>query len=479
VLSDYAEWLAVPHRDRGHAWASRLSINAAELEIFRTLPDLNVPPWRGASQIVKPASGEKPLGAKRTRCAIEAHAHARNLAKLALFTYLPPAPLQFNSEGFLSGVPIVIKDLMDVAGAQMTGGAHIARSAWPTSDALVVRRLRERGASIVGMTNLHELAYGVTSANVHYGTVCNPIAPHCIAGGSSGGSAAAIAAGVVDAAVGTDTAGSIRIPAACCGVVGFKPTYDAVPRRGVLDLAPSLDHVGPLGRTVQDCAALFAAMTDERTLPLWGVSELNGLRVGRLGGFFDEPVEESVRTALDEACLALEVEGAVVQREQIGHIEWAAALQFLTLCVEANEVHAARLRSHPELLGEDVRVRLEIGYFLPGSWYIKAQRLRSVLDSSIDALFRRVDLLICPTMRMPAPTVGTSTVEIDGQVFPLHTAATNFTMPFNLTGLPAISIPWGASTTGAPIGLQLVGRRGHDWDVLAAAERLEARARSG
>lgn len=474
MLGDYAEWLGVRQIDRGDAWAARLTVNEAELATFRALANVNAPLWHATPGTVKPASGVAPLGPARTLCAAEAHKRAVNAAHLSIFTHVPPAPLAAESDGFLSGVPIVVKDLMDVAGAPMTGGAHSAHTSWPMSDALVVSRLRARGASIVGMANLHELAYGVTSANVHQGAVRNPVAPHCIPGGSSGGSAAAIAAGVVDAAVGTDTAGSIRIPAACCGVVGFKPSYGAVPQCGVLDLAPSLDHVGPLGRTVQDCAALFAAMIGERSLPPWCVTGLGGLRIGRLGGYFDAPVDASVRLALDEACFALEAEGAAVRSECMDHIELAAALQLLTLCVEANEVHAARLRDHPERLGEDVRVRLEIGYFFPGAWYLKAQRLRSVLAASIDALFSRVDLLICPTMRMPAPEVGKLSVEIDGTTFPLHTATTQFTMPFNLTGLPAISIPWGVSATGAPIGLQLVGRRGHDWDVLATAERLEA-----
>jgi len=474
VLSDYAEWLAVRERGRGDAWAARLAVNETELATFRGLAGVNAPLWHARPGTVKPASGAASLGPARTLCPAEAHARAVDAAHLALFTHVPPAPLPPKSQGFLSGVPIAVKDLMDVAGLPMTGGAHGAQTSWPASDALVVSRLRARGASVVAMANLHELAYGVTSANIHYGAVRNPIAPHCIPGGSSGGSAAAIAAGVVDAAVGTDTAGSIRIPAACCGVVGFKPSYDSVSRAGVLDLAPSLDHVGPLGRTVQDCAALFAAMIDERSLPQWSVTGLSGLRIGRLGGYFESPLDASVRSALEEACLALEAEGAVVQRECMDHIEWAAALQLLTLCVEANEVHTARLRDHPEMLGEDVRVRLEIGYFFPGAWYLKAQRLRSVLASSMDALFDRVDLLICPTMRMPAPQVDKLNVEIDGFTFPLHTAATHFTMPFNLTGLPAISIPWGLSATGAPIGLQLVAPRGHDWDVLAVAERLEA-----
>ena len=475
MLSDYAEWLAMPHQGRGEALAARLAVNEPELTTFRALPDVDAPLWDAKPAAVHPAHGLVPLGPARTVDAAEAHRRAVDATDLAIFTHLPPAPLPPKHDGFLSGVSIAVKDLMNVAGLPMTGGSHRTQASWPTDDALVISRLRERGASVIGMANLHELAYGITSANVHHGTVRNPVAPDCIPGGSSGGSAAAIAAGIVDAAVGTDTAGSIRIPAACCGVVGFKPSYDAVPRRGVLDLAPSLDHVGPMGRTVRDCAALFAAMIDACSVPPWSVNDLDGLRVARLGGYFDAPVDASVRLALNQACAALEAEGAVVLEEHMDHTEWAAALQLLTLCVEANEVHASRLRRWPCTLGEDVRVRLEIGYFFPGSWYLKAQRLRSVLASSMEALFGRVDLLICPTMRMPAPKAGESAIEIDGTAFPLHTAATQFTMPFNLTGLPAISIPWGTSASGAPIGLQLVGRRGHDWRVLAAAERLESR----
>lgn len=476
MLAGYAEWLGVDHSERASAWASRLAVNEAELRTFRSLPDMTAPIWRAAPATLEPARGLRSPGPSRVLGATEARKRAVECDELALFTHVPTSPLPAQRDGYLSGMPIAVKDLMAVAGAPLTGGSHGAFASRPASDAVVVSRLRAQGAPVVGMANLHEFAYGVTSANVHHGAVRNPVAPHCIPGGSSGGSAAAIAAGVVDGSVGTDTAGSIRIPAACCGVVGFKPSYDAVPRQGVLDLAPSLDHVGPMGRSVQDCAALFAAMTGEAAIPRWSVDDLAGVRVGRLAGYFDRPVDASVRRAVDRACTALEAEGATVSRECIDRIEWAAAVQILTICVEANEVHAARLRSHPAMLGEDVRVRLEIGYFLPGSWYLKAQRLRSAIARAIDEVFNRVDLLVCPTMRIPAPAVGKSTIEIEGTPYPLHTALTQFTMPFNLTGLPAVSIPWGVDASGAPLAIQLVGRRGHDWDVLAAAGRLEAHA---
>jgi Asp-tRNA(Asn)/Glu-tRNA(Gln) amidotransferase A subunit family amidase len=304
----------------------------------------------------------------------------------------------------------------------------------------------------------------------------NPVAPGRIPGGSSGGSAAAIAAGIVPAAIGTDTAGSIRIPAACCGIAGFKPSYDAVPRAGVMDLAPTLDHVGPMGRTVADCAMLFAAMRDLPAEPAWTYRDLTGRTVARLGGYFEHPIDEEVRRALDAAARALARDGARCVDRVIEGVELAPAIQLNTICAEATAVHAERLRTRGDRMGEDVRVRIEMGHFVPGHWYVKAQKLRRVLVAHMDAAFAGADVLLCATMRVPAPVIGASRVDIGGKSYALHTAVTNLTLPFNLAGLPAVSIPWTLSTDGVPICLQVIGARGRDWRTLAVAQRLEAAA---
>lgn len=470
ALIGYADWLGYGHGERADAWLARLEINKPELDYFRGERSPSCPAYRPAITLVSPAEGIS-SGIIPAADAEDALERARN-EKWHAFNWLADA-VPPHGQGFLNGVPVAIKDLMAVAGAPLSGGSAAVDRLPAKQDAEVVARLKQAGAVVIGMTNLHELAYGITSDNPHFGRVVNPLAPGRIPGGSSGGSAAAIAAGIVRAAVGTDTAGSIRIPAACCGIVGFKPSYDALPRAGVMDLAPSLDHVGPLGRSVDDCAALFAAMLALPAMPDWTLPGMSGLTVARLTGYFAEPLDEAVRQALETAVAALAGDGAKCIELPVEGIAAAAAIQFNTICAEATEVHAERLQSRGHQLGEDVRVRLEMGHFLPGHWYVKAQRMRQQLVGRFDQLFRQADLLICPTLRTPPPPVGASRVEIDHRLYPLHTAVTQMTMPFNLTGLPAISVPWRPNAEGLPIGLQIIGRRGADWKVLAAAKRLE------
>ncbi|MGE5096499.1 MAG: amidase, partial [Betaproteobacteria bacterium] len=253
----------------------------------------------------------------------------------------------------------------------------------------------------------------------------------------------------------------------------FKPSYDAVPREGVLDLAPTLDHVGPMGRSVEACARMFAAMLDAREEPAWMTDDLAGRKAARLRGYFDQPLDPEVRRAVDEAMQAAAADGAACIEHTIEGMELAPAIQFNTICPEAAAVHADRLPQRGPDYGEDVRVRLEIGHFLPGHWYVKAQRMRRDLVDRIDAAFDHADVLVCATLRAPAPHVGASSVSIGDAPFALHTAVTHLTLPFNLSGLPAVSIPWTRSKDGVPICIQVVARRGEDWQALAFAQRLE------
>jgi len=476
TLIGYADWLGYGHDERADAWIKRLDINRPEIDFFRTQPTPDCAPYNAISAAIAPADGDlsaPPADPNRKPISAEnAIARARMRPEWNMFTAIADK-LPSHEAGFLAGMPIAVKDLMAVKGLPLTGGSASIDPICQQHDAEAVARLRRQGAAIIGVTNLHEVAYGITSDNPHFGRVTNPAAPGRISGGSSGGSAAAIAAGIVDAALGTDTAGSIRVPAACCGTVGFKPSYDVVPRAGVMDLAPTLDHVGPLGRTVHDCAKLFAAMMDLPAVPVWRYASLSSRRMARLAGYFDQPLDESVRQALQQAMDALERDGAACASASIDGIEAASAIQFNTICAEATAVHEQRLRQRGQSFGEDVRVRLEIGQFLPAHWYAKAQRMRRQLADSVEAVFQKADFLICPTMRAPAPMVGATQVAIEGKSYPLQTAVTQLTLPFNLTGLPAISVPWDATADGVPIGLQIIGPRGADWQVLAVAERLE------
>jgi aspartyl-tRNA(Asn)/glutamyl-tRNA(Gln) amidotransferase subunit A len=396
---------------------------------------------------------------------------ARSHPDWHVFTRIADAPPQ-AAPGFLAGMPVAIKDLMAVRGYPLSCGSGLPGQQ-QEQDAEVVARIRRAGGAIIGTANLHELAYGITSDNPHFGRVRNPAAPDRTAGGSSGGSAAAIAAGMALAAVGTDTAGSIRIPAACCGVVGFKPSYDVLPRSGVADLAPTLDHVGPMADTVENCAALFAAMLDLPALPAWCRDDLSGLKIARLGGYFEHPLDPAVLQAVGAAVRAAERDGASCSVREVEGCAIAPAVQLHTICAEATNANWERLQEAPESLGEDVRVRLEIGLFLPGHLYVKAQRLRSELSDRMNAVLQDADILICATLRTPAPAAGAATVAIGGASYPVHTATTQLTLPFNLTGLPALSLPWSRTADGVPVCIQVVGRCGADWQVLAVAHRLQ------
>ncbi|MBL0143589.1 MAG: amidase [Betaproteobacteria bacterium] len=478
ALIGYADWQGYRHAERADAWLARLEMTRPEIDFFRAQSVPDDPPYLPVPVAVAAPDGaaaewpDRPSGSAEDR-ASAALARARDHASLAAFTWLPDAVPEAR-QGWLAGLPVAVKDLMHVAGFPLSGGSAAFERVRSNHDAEVVARLRRAGAAFMGFANLHEFAYGITSDNPHFGRVVNPVAPGRIPGGSSGGSAAAIAAGIVTAALGTDTAGSIRIPAACCGIAGFKPSYDALPRSGVLDLATSLDHVGPMGRSVADCAALFAAMLDLPALPPWNYRDLAGRTVCRLRGYFDEPLDPEVRAAVDEAMAAAAADGAACIEGEVEGAGAAPAIQLMTIAPEAGAVHAERVRSRGHLLGEDVRVRIEAGQFIPGYWYTKAQRLRRRFADAVDAAFGNADVLVCATLRTPAPAVGAGRVAIGGEDHPLHTAVTQLTMPFNLSGLPAISIPWTMSAAGVPIAIQVAGRRGSDWRTLAIARRLEA-----
>ncbi|MGE5666843.1 MAG: amidase [Betaproteobacteria bacterium] len=496
-----ARFEGYPYADRSQAWLDRLAVNLPELRDLETLsPGPDTGYLLAATAAVQP--GGAPIGddapgiaaiARRHRespgnaaaDAVASLAKARANAQLNAFIGLAdPAALEAAANAAaqrhaggaampLMGVPVVVKDLMRVAGFSRTRGTGAPASASATHDAAAVARLREAGALVVGTTNLHEFAYGITSENPHFGFVGNPRAPGRTPGGSSGGSAAAVASGIVRLAVGTDTAGSIRIPAACCGVVGFKPTYDAVSREGVQALGASLDHIGPLAASVADAALGYAIMAGQpaRTAD---AAPLSGLRVGVPRRHFFEPIAPDVRRSVDAALEAMRADGARIVEVDVAGIEHAAALQFATLCSEATDALWGTLLDHPDSLGADVRVRLEIGQFIPATWYVRAQRGRAELAAAFGDAMRGADVLVTPTLRIAAPPSGTREVTIDGRRMPLHPAMTGLTLPFNLTGMPALSMPCADGDGGLPVGLQIAGRRGDDWRVLGVAARCEA-----
>jgi aspartyl-tRNA(Asn)/glutamyl-tRNA(Gln) amidotransferase subunit A len=377
--------------------------------------------------------------------------------------------------GPLHGIPIAHKDLMRTKGVRTTAGSKIFSHYVPQRDAAIVTKLREAGVVSVGKTGLHELAYGITSNNPHFGAIHNPWDLKRIPGGSSGGSAAAVGAGILPFATGTDTGGSIRVPASFCGVVGLKPTFGRVNVSGVLPLGFSQDHLGPLTRTVRDAAIAFQAMADSPTdyVPA-ADSDLTGLRIGFPQSFFmervDPEVEASIRAAFDTA---VRVRGLVVEIK-VPDMEALRSAAVTCLLVEA----AAALRPFLDRradFGADVLAMLDQGRVIPAIDYIEAQRTRRRIGRQFAKLFDEVDCIFTPATPMTAPKIGQTTLDICGVAEEVRAAATRFSRGMNALGLPAISIPCGFSRSGLPIGLQIIaGARQEDLLLHAAAAMEDA-----
>mgnify|MGYP001376666873 CR=1 FL=1 len=373
--------------------------------------------------------------------------------------------------GPLSGVPVGIKDLMPVKGYQLTAGTKAVEYGVQHQDAPVVKKLRAAGALIVGTTNLHELAFGVTSENPHFGHVKNPIAPGHIPGGSSGGSAAAVASGLIAMGVGSCTGGSIRQPAACCGIVGFKGTWGVVPTDGVIPLAWSLDHIGPLTRSVSDAALTFEVMAGLPVSNRIDTQSAPSFIIPRR--FFYENIESPVRDTIENAMEKLRGFGANMLDIDIPGIEYCPGIQAITIASEATQANEEILKKNPDALGNDVRLRLEAGQVYFATEYLKAQRLRHQVRLATLHAMGSDSVLLVPAMPVLPPKFGSTKAKIDGREVHVGSMLTRFTSPFNLFGLPALSMPCGFSQTGLPVNIQIIGRPGSDLDVLRVAKWCE------
>jgi len=375
--------------------------------------------------------------------------------------------------GPLHGIPIAHKDLMRTKGVRTTAGSKIFGHYDPQRDAAIVTRLREAGAVSLGKTGLHELAYGITSNNPHFGAIHNPWDLTRIPGGSSGGSAAAVAAGMLPFATGTDTGGSIRVPASFCGVVGLKPSFGRVNVRGVLPLGFSQDHVGPITRTVRDAAIAFQAMAGDPTdyVPPPD-SDLTGLRIGFPRNFFmqrvDPEVDASVRAAFDTAARA----GGRIVEIEVPDMEALRSAAVTCLLVEAASALRPFLDRRADF-GADLLPMLDQGKAIPAIDYIEAQRTRRRIGRQFARLFDQADCIFTPATPLTAPKIGQTTLEIRGAPEEVRTAATRFTRGMNALGLPAISIPCGFSRGGLPIGLQIIAAARQDDRLLHAAAAME------
>ncbi|HEX5230316.1 MAG TPA: amidase [Bryobacteraceae bacterium] len=364
--------------------------------------------------------------------------------------------------GPLHGIPIAHKDLMWTNGIRTTSGSKIFADFVPTRDAAVVKSLDDVGAVMIGKTGLHELAYGITSDNPHYGTIRNPRDPERSPGGSSGGSAVAVATGMAFMATGTDTGGSIRVPASFCGVVGLKPTFGLIDRRGVQPLGYSLDHVGPITRTVADARVSLEAMLT-KTSPKPAPANLRGIRIGLPENFFFDLVVPEIKDAVHAAARQAEKFGAHLIPIRVPDMEAFNAAILVTLLAEAAAVHKANLHRRGDF-GPDVLAMLDQGAEVRATDYVNAQLTRRRFRRQFRKLFERIDCLFTPTTPIAAPRIGQSEIELGGAKYPVRPLTTRFMRAFNALGLPALSIPCGQTMPrgqnhdGLPIGLQLVAR---------------------
>jgi aspartyl-tRNA(Asn)/glutamyl-tRNA(Gln) amidotransferase subunit A len=378
--------------------------------------------------------------------------------------------LRRREAGPLLGVPVAVKDLFATRGVRTTAGSNILARWVPEKDATAVARLRQAGAVLLGKTNLHEFAYGVSNSNPFFGIARNPWDPTRIPGGSSGGSAIAVVAGLCAGSLGTDTGGSIRIPAALCGCVGLKPSYGTVPVNGVLALGPSLDHVGPITRSVADARLLYEVIAERRVRR----ASVKGMIVGVPDGFFRQRVEPGVARLVAAAVAGLRKDGARLRRLTLPTMAWSVALQLVTLRAEAAAVHARWFPERSREYGIETRARLQLGHLVSGADYLLAQRLRQRLREDLRRAFAEVDVIAVPTAPLVAPAIGQPQVRWRNSQEPVDGALVRFTSAFNLTGAPALSVPCGHSQ-GLPVGIQLIGRWDDEASVLAAGQAVEDR----
>jgi len=395
----------------------------------------------------------------------------------AFITVIPPEPMLPPDETesmLLYGLPLAVKDLYDTKGIRTTAGSRFFTDNIPQEDAYAVQKLKKAGAWVIGKTNTHEIALGVTNNNPHFGACKNPWDITRTPGGSSGGSAVAVATGMAMVALGTDTGGSIRIPAALCGVVGMKPTYGRVSLRGILPLSWNLDHAGPITRTTEDAALLLQIMGgyDEldpasmRTLPGDYSSHMkdsiSGRKVALAIGSFIEEADTEILEAVRTAARILAEQGAIITEVNVDFLKEATVANAIMTQADGAAFHRERLQEHPEWFGADVRQRLETGRAFTSSEYIMARRTQAEVKRKCELLFDGYDVLILPTTPIAAPVLeGENAVERARQL-------TRFTAPFNLTGLPALTVPCGFTKDGLPIGLQIISRAWNEAGVLRA-----------
>jgi aspartyl-tRNA(Asn)/glutamyl-tRNA(Gln) amidotransferase subunit A len=383
-----------------------------------------------------------------------------------------------TDRGALHGIPLALKDLFDTRGVRTTAGSKFFRDRIPSDDAEVTARLRDAGAVLLGKLNMHEWAFGVTNDNPHFGPTRNPWDFDRIPGGSSGGSAAAVAARMCLGAMGSDTGGSIRLPSALCGVTGLKPTFGRVSLFGVIPLSWSMDHAGPIAQTAEDCALLLQGIAgyDPRDpasvdAPVQDYSAallqpLEGIRLAAPSGYFAAEVDSEVLDAVQVATRVLAASGAAINQKEMAFAGDMFQTNRAVLNTEAAAFHGERMETGAAGFGADVLARLRIGAAISTPEYVRARRHQLELRRALEIYFSDVDLLATPTTRVVAPRFGSDALAMSQHLTP-------FTAPFNLAGFPAISLPCGVNREGLPIGLQLIARPWAEALLLRAAHQYQ------
>ncbi|MFA6116163.1 MAG: AtzE family amidohydrolase [Sphingomonas sp.] len=369
--------------------------------------------------------------------------------------------------GSLAGVPYGVKDLFDVAGLPTTAGAAMLRDAPPAiADAEAITRLRAAGAVLVATLNMDEFAYGFATVNAAFGTTCNPHDTDRLAGGSSGGSAAAVASGMLPLTLGSDTNGSIRVPAALCGLYGLKPAHGSLPMRGVYPFVDSFDDIGPFATSIADLKLVWQVVG--------GVSGAAGTRIGRLGGWFERNMAPELTAAID----ALDTHLGGLERVEFPEVDRARSAAFLMTAAEGGARHLPELRRRPLEFDPATRDRLIAGAMLPAPHYLAAQAFRETFRAAVSALFERHDVLIAPCVGEVAPRIDDPFITIDGARVPARAHLGRLTQPLSFIGLPVIAVPL-LRPGRLPLGLQLVGVPGREGALFGLAERLEADGLTG
>jgi aspartyl-tRNA(Asn)/glutamyl-tRNA(Gln) amidotransferase subunit A len=432
---------------------------------------------RGFAGGADPAALAARLIERADRASRRAHAYITPTpdAAAAAAAQLPRS----RADGPLWGIPYAAKDLFETRGIRTTAGSRVLADWIPTRDAVVIRRLAAAGALLLGKANMHEFAHGATGVNPHYGTPPNPWNPDCLAGGSSSGSAVAVALGLASFSLGSDTGGSIRVPAALSGIVGLKPTAGRVSTEGMVPYCWSLDHVGILARSVADVGLVLRAIAEaDPSLPALPDSDAPApspaaLRIGVPRDALLDGVAPEIVVAFEAATGFFRAGGARIHPVDLPDLDEARTVSLLVQMPEALSYHRRYLSTMADRYGEDVRSGLAFGQFLLAEQYVGAKRMIERYRRQLDVAFEGIDALITPTCAIAAPRIGATTVSIECREYAVGNALTRFTGIFNMTGNPAVSIPAGQDRSGMPIGLQLVGRVYDDAGLLAVAALLE------